>query len=120
MKLKVITNKREYEAYLEWTDEMFDKKVKPSSAEGEKLKVVLILIKEYEDRHYSIPNPDPIEAIKLKMAEKGIKNKDLVGKVGTKGYISAILRGHKPLTLQLAKIFHQELGIPAEVLLGTK
>ncbi len=116
MKLKVITNKREYEAYLEWVDDKFDKKVKPNSPEGEKLKVALILIKDYEDRSYTIPSPDPIEVIKIKMEEKGIRNKDLVGKIGSKGYISAILSGRKPLTLHLAKIFHQELGIPAEVL----
>ncbi|MBO9573368.1 MAG: transcriptional regulator [Chitinophagaceae bacterium] len=118
MKLKVITSKREYEAKLEWIDKTFDKKVSPTSDEGEKLKVMLILIKEYEDRHYPVPPPDPIEAIKLKMEEKGIRNKDLVGKVGTKGYVSAILSRRKPLTLQLAKIFHHELGIPAEVLLS--
>jgi HTH-type transcriptional regulator / antitoxin HigA len=120
MKLKVITSKREYEASLEWVDEMFDKKVKPASPDGEKLQVMLILIKEYEDRHYPVPPPDAIEAIKMKMEEKGIKNKDLVEKIGTKGYVSAILNKRKPLTLQLAKIFHQELGIPAEVLLKSE
>jgi HTH-type transcriptional regulator/antitoxin HigA len=62
--------------------------------------------------------PDPIEAIKLKMEELGMKNKDLVGKIGSKGYVSALLNKRKPLTLELARIFHRELHIPAEVLLA--
>ena len=101
MQLKLIKTKKDYEEYLNWVDEMFDKKVKPNSAEGQMLQIVLVLIKHYEDEHYPIPVPDPIEAIKVKMEELGLKNKDLVGKVG-----------------QLAKIFHRELGIPAEVLLS--
>ena len=94
------------------------KKVKPGSPAGEKLQVALLLVKQYEDLHYPIPFPDPIDAIKLKMEEKGLKNKDLVGKIGTKGYVSALLNKRKPLTLELARLFHEQLNIPAEVLLA--
>jgi HTH-type transcriptional regulator / antitoxin HigA len=118
MKLKPLTTKKDYEAYLKWVDTLFDKNPKPSSPDGQILQVALLLIKDYEDKHYPIPVPDPIEAIKLKMQEKGIKNKDFVGKVGTKGYVSAILNKKKPFTLELAKLFHQELGIAADVLLS--
>lgn len=52
------------------------------------------------------------------MADLGLKNKDFVGKVGSKGYVSAILNKRKPLTLELAKLFHNELGIPADILLS--
>jgi HTH-type transcriptional regulator / antitoxin HigA len=76
------------------------------------------LIKQYEDIQYPVPLPDAIEAIKLKMQELGLKNKDLVGKVGSKGYVSALLNKRKPLTLDLAKLFHKELSIPADVLLS--
>jgi len=118
MKLKPIKSKKEYESFLEWVDKQFDKKVKPNSPDGEVLQVALLLIKQYEDKNYPIPTPDPLQAIRMKMEEKGIKNKDLVGKIGTKGYISAILSGKKPLTLELAKVFHRELGVPATVLLS--
>ena len=118
MKLKPIKTRKDYNAYLEWVDQMFEKKTKPDSIQGQALQIVLVLIKDYEDRTFQIPLPDPIEAIKLKMDEKGLKNKDLVGKVGSKGYISAILNRKKPLTLELARVFHRELGIPAEVLLA--
>jgi HTH-type transcriptional regulator/antitoxin HigA len=118
MELKIIKTKKQYQGYLDWVDKMFDKKVKPNTPEGEKLQVALLLIKQYEDVNCPIPIPDPIEAIKLKMHEMGLKNKDLVGEVGSKGYVSALLNKRKPLTLELARLFHQKLDIPAEVLLS--
>jgi HTH-type transcriptional regulator/antitoxin HigA len=119
MQLKPIATKKEYEKYLNWVDDMFEKKVKPNTDHGHTLQVALLLIKDYEDRHYPIPTPDAIDAIKLKMEEKGLKNKDLVGIAGSKGYVSAVLNKKKPLTLELAKIFHKKLGISAEVLLAS-
>ena len=103
---------------MSWINGQFDQKVKPATPEGDTLQVALLLIKAYEDEHYSIPAPDPIEAIRLKMDEKGIRNKDFVGRLGSKSYISAVLNKRKPLTLEMAKFFHKELGIPAGVLLA--
>ena len=118
MELKIIKTKKEYEQCLDWVDAQFDNKVKSNSPQGEKLQVALLLIKQYENANYPIPLPHPIDAIKLKMNQLGLKNKDLVGKVGSKGYVSSLLNKKKPLTLELAKIFHKELNIPAEVLLS--
>jgi HTH-type transcriptional regulator/antitoxin HigA len=118
MELKIIKTKKQYEQFLDWVDVQFDNKVKSNTPQGEKLQVALLLIKQYEDANYPIPLPDPIDAIKYKMDELGLKNKDLVGKVGSKGYVSSLLNKRKPLTLELAKLFHQELNIPAEVLLS--
>lgn len=118
MELKVIKSEEQYQEYLNWVDELFDKQLSPDTKEGEMLQVALVLIKQYEDANYPVPMPDPIEAIKSKMKDAGLKNKDLVGKVGSKGYVSSILSGRKPLTLELAKLFHRELNIPAEVLLS--
>ena len=118
MELHVIKSDQQYEEYLDWVDKMFDKGIKPDSPQGKKVEVCLVLIKDYEDRNFPIPLPDPIEAIKLKMDELGLKNKDFIGKVGSKSYVSMILSGKKPLTLILARIFHKELNIPAEILLS--
>ena len=118
MELKIIKTKKQYEEFLDWVDVLFDKKVKADTPLGNKLQVALLLIKQYEDANYPIPLPDPIDAIRVKMNELGLKNKDLVGKVGSKGYVSLLLNKKKPLTLELAKLFHQELNIPAEVLLS--
>ena len=118
MELKIIQTKKQYEQNLNWVDAQFNNKVKSNTLQGEKLQVALLLIKQYEDANYPIPLPDPIDAIKVKMNELGLKNKDLVGKIGSKGYVSSLLNKKKPLTLALAKLFHQELNIPAEVLLS--
>ena len=118
MELRIIKTKKQYEQYLNWVDVQFEHKVKSNTPQGEKLQVALLLIKQYEDANYPIPLPDPIDAIKVRMVDLGLKNKDLVGKVGSKGYVSSLLNKKKPLTLELAKLFHQELNIPAEVLLS--
>jgi HTH-type transcriptional regulator/antitoxin HigA len=59
MNLEIIASIKEYQLYLDWADDMFDKKVSPDSIEGEKLQIVLLLIKQYEDQHYPIPKPIP-------------------------------------------------------------
>lgn len=119
MDIKTIKNKKQYQQYLDWIDIQLNKKIQPNSPAGEKLQVLLILVKHYEDIHFSIPKPDPIAVVKFMMMEKGLKSKDLVGKIGTKGHVSAILQGKKPLTLHTARILHSELGIPADVFFNT-
>ncbi len=118
MNLRPIKTEEAYEAMLAWVDTQFDLAPALDSDAGEQLQIALLLIKAYEDEYYPIPTPDPIEAIKLKMEEKGLLNKDLVAWIGSKGYVSALLNRKKPLTLKIAKIFHKQLGIPAEVLLS--
>ena len=116
--IKPIKTKKQYQQYLDWVDEMFDKKIRKGSPEGDALEVILILIKNYEDKHYPVPVPDAIEVLKLKMKEKGIKNKDLVGLLGSKSHVSNILSKRKILTLENARILHKELGVSADVLLS--
>ncbi|WP_229254121.1 type II toxin-antitoxin system HigA family antitoxin [Dyadobacter sp. NIV53] len=84
MELKPIKNDEEYEMMLDWVDNQFDNVPAPDSREGNILQIALLIIKAYEDIYYKIPSPDPIEAIKLKMDEKGLKSKDLVEWVGSK------------------------------------
>ncbi len=118
MELKPIKTKAQHEAALAWVDEQFEAGVAPDTPAGEKLQVALLLIKQYEDEHYPVLPPAPLEAIRVKMQERGWRNQDLVGKVGSKGYVSALLSGKKPLTMSIARLLHRELGIPASVLLG--
>lgn len=117
MKFRIIKSRKQHKEYLKRVDELLDKKVKKSSVEGEDLELLILLINHYENKYFKIEHPDPIDIIKLKMLEKGIRNKDLVGKIGSKGYVSSILNKRKPLTLEVAKIFKQELGISADLIL---
>ncbi len=118
MNLHILKTDEEYQKLLGWVDEQFDLNVSPESKAGEDLQVALLLIKQFEDIHFPLPKPDPLLAIKQKMEDKGLKNKDLTEWIGSKSYVSALLSGKKPLTLKIAKLLHQKLGIPAEVLLA--
>ncbi len=118
MNLQIIKTENEYQALLNWVDTQFDLNCAPNTPNGEKLQIALLLIKQYEDVNYPIPMPNALAVVKLKMQENGLQNKDLVSWLGSKGYVSAILSGKKPLTLNIAKQLHQKLGIPAAVLLA--
>jgi len=118
MELQIIKSEKEYADLLEWIDGQFDLNIAPDSKDGQRLQIALLLIKQYEDEHYAIPFPDALEIVKLKMSEQGLANKDLANWIGSNGYVSALLSGKKPLTLRIAKVLHQKLGIPAEVLLA--
>jgi HTH-type transcriptional regulator/antitoxin HigA len=117
MNLHILKTDQEYEELLDWIDTQFDLNIAPASKTGDDLQVALLLIKQYEDIHFPIPKPDPLLAVKQKMDDKGLKNKDLTAWIGSKSYVSSILSGKKPLTLKIAKVLHQKLGIPAEVFL---
>jgi HTH-type transcriptional regulator/antitoxin HigA len=118
MDLQIIKTEKEYQYLLDWVDGQLDLNVAPDSKAGQRLQIALLLIKQYEDQHYAIPLPDALEIVKLKMSENGLVNKDLVNWIGSKGYVSALLSGKKPLTLRIAKVLHHKLGIQAEVLLA--
>ena len=113
---RIHKDKKNYRAYLEWADKMFDKKVKPNSAEGELLQVILILIKDYEDKHYVINVPNPIEAIKYRMEQQGLSNKDLAQILGFKSRVSDIFKNTRKLNLSMIRKLYSELHIPLETL----
>jgi len=85
------------------------------SSEYEELSLLMLLVKDYDERHYQLPELDALEVIKIKMQEKGLKNKDLETIIGSKGHVSAILSGNREITLKMAKRLKEYLGIPAEV-----
>ena len=118
MTLRLLKTEQQYDELLAWLDAQFEQVPAPDSPVGEQVQLALLLVKTYEDIHYAVPSPDPIAVIQLKMAEQGLKSKDLVGQIGSKSYVSAILNRRKPLTLAMARYFHHKLHIPASVLLA--
>lgn len=111
----ILKTEDNYNRAVERLDEIFD--VDPSSVLFPEAELLGLLISEYEDIHYPISMPMPLEAIKLKMSELGLKNKDLEQYIGSKGYVSSILNGKREITLRIASILHQKLGIPSDVFL---
>jgi HTH-type transcriptional regulator/antitoxin HigA len=116
MRIKILKNERDYDAALNRADVLF--MCKPGTPQGEELALLLLVIKEYEDKHHPIALPDAVAVIKMHMKEHGMKNKDLVPFIGSKGYVSQILNRQKPLTADMMRALHQNLGIPAHILLA--
>lgn len=115
---KILKSEADYNTAINRTIEIFD--AEPGHPDFDELEMLLLLVKDYEDKHYEIPLPTPIEAIKFKMEEAGLKNKDLIPYIGSEGHVSAILSGKRNLTLAMAKGLNIRFGIPPEVFFSTK
>lgn len=113
MNWKVIKTERHYQKALSCTFEIFH--TSKNSPEGEELALLLVLLKDYEDKHIVLPDLDIMEVVKLKMQEKGIKPKDLEKLIGSKSHVSSILSGRRELTLKMARNLKQYFNLPAEV-----
>jgi HTH-type transcriptional regulator/antitoxin HigA len=114
---KVLKAEPDYKEALNRTIEIFH--AEDGTPEADELDLLLVLVKDFEDKHITIPTPDPLEVIKLKLSEKGLKMKDLEPIIGSKGHVSSVLSGKKELTLKMVKRLHDFLGIPAEVFINT-
>jgi HTH-type transcriptional regulator/antitoxin HigA len=115
--LKPIRNKLEYKSALAEVSHFVDQEPKVGSKEADRFEILLMLIEAYEARYYSIAPPDPIEAIKFRMDQGGLKPKDLQPMIGGLNRVYEILNRKRPLTLQMIWRLHSMLGIPAESLI---
>ena len=111
-----IRTEQDYKQALERIDELFE--ATPGSIEFDELEILATLVSAYEEQHYAIPEPDPIAYIKLKMAENGLKQKDLAKYLGGSSRVSEVLNGKRKLTVKMMRALHESLGIPAESLLA--
>lgn len=115
MKIKPIKTEQDYQQALGRLEEIFD--AKPGSTEGDELEILSILIEKYEDSEFPIGLPDPIEAIKFRMDQLGLKQKDLAAVVGLKSRTSEILNKKRKLSLNLIRKISLKLQIPTDVLI---
>lgn len=113
-KIKIIKSEKEYDNALSRIEEIFDSK--PNSQKGREAELLALLIEEYEREHYPISAPDPIEAIKIRMEELELKQKDLVGIIGNKSIVSEVLNKKRKLTVQMIRILSEKLNLTAQVL----
>ncbi|MGY5848765.1 helix-turn-helix domain-containing protein [Salegentibacter sp. HM20] len=114
MRIKPIRNEEDYQNALQRLDEIFD--AKRGTEEGDELEILAILVDNYENEHFPIGMPDPIEAIKFRMEQMGMKQKDLAEVFGFKSRVSEILNRKRKLTLEMVRKLHTTLHIPTEVL----
>ena len=114
MKISPIRNEKDYQNALDRLEEIFD--AKKGTEQGDELEILSILIDRYENENFPIGMPDPIEAIKFRMEQMGMKQKDLAEVVGFKSRVSEILNKKRKLTLDMIRKLNTTLNIPTEVL----
>jgi len=115
MKIAPIRNEEDYQKALKRLELIFD--AKKGSEKGDELEILSILIDRYENENFPIGMPDPIEAIKFRMEQMGMKQKDLAEVVGFKSRVSEILSKKRKLTLDMIRKLNTTLQIPTEVLI---
>ncbi len=114
--MRLIKSAQEYETALERLDTIFF--ADEGTQEDEEAKLLVLLVQVYENEHFPIEFPDPIEAIKIRMDDLGLKQKDFVELLGTKSRVSEVLNRKKRLTLEMVRIFSKKLNLPLEVLVA--
>src|SRR5262245_35776084 len=115
MDIKPIKTEADYDAALAEVATLMDARL--GTAEGDRLDILVTLIEAYEEKHWRIDPPDPIEAIKLRMQQRGLTRSDLERVLGSKSRVSEILNRKRPLTLNMIRRLHTAWGIPAESLI---
>jgi HTH-type transcriptional regulator/antitoxin HigA len=116
--LKVIKNNEEYAAALKLIEKLIDLNPEEGTIEFNDLELLSILISQYEEQHYSFDLPNPIEAIKFRMEQQNLNQKDLAKFIGSPSKVSEVLSGKRSLTLRMIRSLNKGLNIPAEVLLN--
>jgi HTH-type transcriptional regulator / antitoxin HigA len=115
MTIRPIKTKKDYQAALSRLEMIFD--AKPGTREGDELEVLGILLEKYEEDHFPIGFPDPVEAIKFRMEQKGYTQTDLARVVGLKSRASEILSRKRKLTLEMIRSLNKRMHIPTDVLI---
>lgn len=116
MKFKAIKTEEEYNQALKRLEKIFH--APENTKDGDEAEVLTILIEKYEDEHYPIEAPDPIEAIKFRMEQMEMDNKDLAEIIGYKSRVSEIFSKKRKLNLKMIRNLHEKLKIPYESLIA--
>jgi len=116
MKPKLLKTETEYNEALERIEVLQD--AKPGTPEGDELELLALLIENYEEENFSLPEPDPVDVIQYYIEQRGMKAKDLVGVIGDKALVSKILNRERKLNLRMVRNLHNKLHIPYKSLIA--
>lgn len=114
MEIRPIKTEADYQSALKEIERLFG--AEPDTLEGDRLEVLATLVEAYEDEHYAIPAPDPVEAISYFMESRGLTRADLEPYIGSRARVSEVLNRKRPLTLSMIQRLNAALGIPADIL----
>jgi len=115
MKVTPIRNEGAYNAALAEIERLMD--AEADTPRGDRLDVLVTLVEAYERKHWSIDPPDPIDAIKFRMQQRGVSRRELEALLGGKNRVSEVLNRKRPLTIDMIRRLHSRLDIPAESLI---
>lgn len=114
MRVKPIKTEADNKAALARIEQLWN--AEPDTPEGDELEVLATLVEAFEEAHYPIAPPDPIEAIKFRMEQQGLEDKDLVKFLGTRSRVTEVLKRQRRLTINMIRKLHDGLRIPLESL----
>ena len=115
MEIRPIKTEKDYDLALERVNTLFD--AKPNTNEGDELDILVTLIEKYEQIHYTIPEPDPIEAIKFMMQQNGLTDADLGVILNSRSRVTEIFKRKRALTIRQIRLLTENLHIPASTLI---
>jgi HTH-type transcriptional regulator/antitoxin HigA len=113
--LKPIRSKADYEAAMAEIERLWG--ARSGTPEGDRLDILATLVDAYENEHYPMDPPDPIEAIKFRMEQRGLTRKDLAGILGSRTRVAEVLNRRRDLSINMIRRLHEKLGISVEVLI---
>lgn len=114
MNIKPIKTAEDHQKALARIDELWD--AEPNTEASDELDILVTLVEAYEEAKYKIDAPDPVEAIKFRMEQEGLKDSDLVPFLGQRSRVSEVLNRKRRLTLPMIRRLHNSLHIPLECL----
>ena len=115
MEIRPIKTEKDYNSVLKQIEQLFN--AAPGTTMGDRLEVLATLVEAYEDKHYNIPMPDPVEAILYHLESRGLTRRELEPFIGSRARVSEILNRRRSLSLKMIRKLSNGLGIPAEVLI---
>ena len=115
MEIEPIKSQRDYRRTLKDIEGLMT--AKRNTPEGDRLDILVTLVEAWEQKHYRLDLPDPVEAIKFHMDQKGLDPRDLIPFIGSRNRVHEVLNRRRPLTLKMIRRLHEGLGIPAESLI---
>ncbi len=118
MNIHPIRDDKDYEAALARIDTLMELDPSVGTVQSDELEILALLVEKYEEKHWHISEPDPIEAIKFRMEQMGLAQKDLTPYIGSKSKVSEVLNKKTGLSLTMIKKLYAGLHIPLEVLVG--
>jgi len=113
--LKPIRSEADYDAALAEVERLWG--APAGTLEGDRLDILATLVEAYENEHYPMDPPDPIEAIKFRMEQQGLTRKDLEGILGSRTRVAEVLKRRRGLSINMIRRLHEKLGISVEVLI---